>query len=155
MERINPARPLGRDDLAVFVAGPGLGEGVAVALPGGGWILIDGCRTGGNVGEDVPLRPIWSTWRRDAADTVKWMLLTHPHGDHVLGFAEVVDAVQPENIGMAGPPAPGRGLHAELSEWLTRQPPCQERPRARSRARMKCEAHGESRCLRLSQRARC
>lgn len=71
VERLRPDLALGGNDLAVFVAGPGLGEGVAVALPGGGWLLIDGCRAGGAVGDDAPLLAIWKTWRRDAGDSVK------------------------------------------------------------------------------------
>lgn len=121
MEPIDGNRRLGPDVLAIFVVGPGLGEGIAVALPGGGWILIDGCRTKGLPGEDTPLLSIWQAWRRDEDDLVRWMVLTHPHADHAAGFAAVLDAVDPGHVGLAGPPAPGRGLHAELTDWLSSQ----------------------------------
>ena len=63
---------LDRNLLYVMVAGPGFGEGVAVALPERGWILVDGCRVDGPVGEDLPLAAIVERFRRpdllDAAD---------------------------------------------------------------------------------------
>lgn len=91
------------DRLYVFVAGPGVGEGLAIALPGHGWILVDGCRaSNGAVGTDLPLLALRERFNRGAADAVEWMVLTHPHEDHSAGFAEIVNAVEPRRIGIAG-----------------------------------------------------
>ncbi|EYF03111.1 MBL fold metallo-hydrolase [Chondromyces apiculatus] len=94
---------LDRDLLHVFVAGPGLGEGIAVALPGAGWLLIDGCTTGLD-GRGLPLEAIVNRWRAPTDDPVVAMVLTHPHEDHVGGFAEVIDALSPQCIGLLSPP---------------------------------------------------
>ena len=98
---------LDRSLLHVFVAGPGFGEGIAIALPEKGWILVDGCRTGGRAGQDLPLLAILRRWRRSDDEPIEWMLFTHPHEDHADGFAEVVDALTPVRIGMMGPPRRG------------------------------------------------
>lgn len=92
---------LDRDLLHVFVAGPGQGEGIAVALPGGGWILVDGCTTGVD-SRGIPLESIVTRWRTDVTEPVLAMVLTHRHRDHVGGFAELVEAFNPGIIALAG-----------------------------------------------------
>ena len=110
---------LDRSLLHVFVAGPGRGEGVAVAFPGAGWLLIDGCRTAGReAGDDLPLKAVLEAWRRSAEDPVEWMVLTHPHSDHCEGFAELVDLLEPARIGLSGPPPPGRTALEVLQIWM-------------------------------------
>ena len=52
---------LDRSLLHVFVAGPGYGEGIAIALPGQGWLLLDGCET---THGKLPLVAILERWRR-------------------------------------------------------------------------------------------
>jgi hypothetical protein len=54
---------LPEDRLHVFVAGPGTGEGIAVALPGGRWLLIDGCQTGSGSARSYPLQAIVERFR--------------------------------------------------------------------------------------------
>jgi hypothetical protein len=100
---------LDRDLLYIFVAGPGQGEGIAVALPGGGWLLVDGCTTG-IYGEGLPLQTIVTRWRRDAGEPVVAMVLTHPHQDHVGGFAELVNAFNPTSIALVGDATAGVDL---------------------------------------------
>lgn len=92
---------LDRDLLYIFVAGPGQGEGIAVALPGVGWLLVDGCTTG-IYGDGLPLQTIVTRWRKDADEPVVAMVLTHPHRDHVGGFAELVNAFNPISIALVG-----------------------------------------------------
>lgn len=94
------------DTLYVFVAGPGTGEGIAVALPPRGWLLLDGCRCDGP--EPLPLRAIVERWRRRGDDPVDAMVLTHPHEDHAKGFAELMDAFDPRVVGVTGV-APSEG----------------------------------------------
>lgn len=99
---------LDRDHLHVFVAGPGLGEGVAVALPESGWLLVDGCTTGTD-GRGLPLEAIVTRFRASADEPVVAMVLTHPHEDHVGGFAELIDALRPRVIGLLAWESPRRG----------------------------------------------
>lgn len=69
---------------------------------------------GGRAGQDLPLLAILRRWRSSDDDPIEWMLLTHPHEDHADGFAELVDALPPERIGLMGPPPPGRALLDEI-----------------------------------------
>lgn len=66
-EELSALATLRTDLLYVFVAGPGKGEGIAVAFPGGDWLFVDGCRTS----DTFPLRSIfdrftWDTMLREA-----------------------------------------------------------------------------------------
>lgn len=84
--------------LYVFVAGPGIGEGVAVALPREGWLFVDGCRT---LSDSFPLRELFERFRRKT-DRVLGVILTHPHRDHAYGVAELIGELSPEFVGVAG-----------------------------------------------------
>ena len=123
---------LDRSFLYVFVAGPGFGEGIAIALPDSGWLLVDGCRTPGPPRDNLPLLHVLRRWRMDPdRDPVRWMIITHPHEDHAGGFAEVLDAVNPFNVGMMGPPPPGRTLLEEIRSLSNDARFTEERLRAR------------------------
>lgn len=84
---------LDREKLNFFVAGPGPGEGLAIALPRPtlGWIFIDGCKT--NTGQ-YPLHKIWERYRLDGEAT-EGIVLTHPHKDHYAGMVELIDLTAP------------------------------------------------------------
>ena len=117
-EELDDLKALDPSLLYVFVAGPGLGEGIAVALSGGGWLLVDSCRTPGPPGSDeLPLLSILKRWRRADPDPVKWLILTHPHQDHVDGFATLIDGATPDHIGLAGCDAQGPSVYEELRAW--------------------------------------
>lgn len=107
---------LDRGLLHVFVAGPGQGEALAIALPQRGWVLIDGCRTAGDVGDDLPLVEVLERWQ-GADDPVLWMVLTHPHADHADGFVDTLERAAPENVGITGPLPPGRSVLDLFRAW--------------------------------------
>lgn len=95
---------LDRTLLHVFVAGPGYGEGSAVALPGRGWIVLDGCRI--STGR-LPIAHILGRWRAPD-EPLDALLLTHPHADHSFGIREVIEQAAPRAIGLTtSPRAPG------------------------------------------------
>lgn len=78
---------LDRSLLHVFVAGPGYGEGIAAALPGSGWVLLDGCRVSRG---RLPLLEILNRWRLPG-EPIEAFLLTHPHTDHAFGVRDLLE----------------------------------------------------------------
>jgi len=92
--------PLDRSLLHVFVAGPGYGEGIAVALPQSGWIVLDGCRV--STGR-LPILAILDRWR-SSTEPVEALLLTHPHADHAFGIRETIEGAAPRRIGVTTSP---------------------------------------------------
>lgn len=106
---------LDREHLHVFVAGPGKGEGIAVALPGEGWLLVDGCTTADG---KIPLEEIVTRFRASDDEPVLAMVLTHPHDDHAGGFAELIDSLRPRTIALAGLGSGKPDLRAEVRRHL-------------------------------------
>ncbi|WP_428263161.1 MBL fold metallo-hydrolase [Haliangium sp.] len=96
----------------VFVAGPGVGEAIAVALPERGWLAFDGCRTGAR----FPLEAILKRWRRGVDDPLYAYLLTHPHSDHAAGVPQLIDTYSPQYIGVAATDPPSVSLLFEAAE---------------------------------------
>lgn len=92
--------PLDRSLLHVFVAGPGYGEGIAVALPHSGWLVLDGCRV--STGR-LPILAILDRWR-SSTEPVEALLLTHPHTDHAFGIRETIEDTAPQRIGVTTSP---------------------------------------------------
>lgn len=103
---------LARDRVHVFVAGPGIGEGCAIALPNGEWILIDGCETRPESGVEHPLRMLVERFGKNHS-SVSHLILTHPHADHVYGFIDLIEELSPDYIGVTGPD-PQKNLAREL-----------------------------------------
>lgn len=93
-------RQLDRSFLHVFVAGPGYGEGIAIALPDRGWVLVDGCET--RFGE-LPLLAIVDRWRL-VDDPIEAVLLTHPHTDHAYGIRDLIERTRPTVVGVTTSP---------------------------------------------------
>ncbi|HWO25418.1 MAG TPA: MBL fold metallo-hydrolase [Kofleriaceae bacterium] len=92
---------LDRALLYVFVAGPGNGEGLAVALPHTGWLVVDGCHV---ADEKLPLLEILETWR-DPAEAVDCLALTHPHRDHAAGIRRLIEETRPRYVALSAPPS--------------------------------------------------
>jgi len=106
---------LDRRHLHLFVAGPGMGEGLAVALPGSGWVLIDVCQLG-NEGP-YPQQEILAKYRA-ADDPILSLVLTHPHRDHVLGFSALLGAANPRDVAVTGNPPPESDLVSAVQRAL-------------------------------------
>jgi hypothetical protein len=116
-EDLDTLGPLNRELLYVFVAGPGKGEGIAVALPGAGWMLVDGCTMESG---EIPLESIVTRFRAPKDDPVLAMVLTHPHEDHVGGFAELVELFDPMTIAVAGSGTGKPDLRSIMSAQIAR-----------------------------------
>jgi hypothetical protein len=91
---------LDRSLLHVFVAGPGYGEGIAIALPEQGWLLLDGCETRDG---ELPLVAILERWRQPD-EPIDAVLLTHPHTDHAYGLRDLIEMAAPVRIGLTTSP---------------------------------------------------
>lgn len=105
---------LDRAKLSFFVAGPGPGEGLAIALPRPtlGWIFVDGCKTSPSI---FPLEQIWKRYRIDDEPTLG-IVLTHPHEDHYEGMLELIDATSPQWLACVATHHPDGGvLRAEVA----------------------------------------
>jgi hypothetical protein len=120
---ISNLREIDRGQLYLFVVGPGKGEALAIALPGQGWLIIDGCRSDRRAGGALPVERILERWRRES-DPVLAMVLTHPHADHVEGFAELLDTLSPRHVVVAGAGSlPTSSLHInaqskQVKTWM-------------------------------------
>lgn len=106
--------PLDREHLHVFVAGPGFGEGVAVALPGQGWLLIDSCevRFGG-----IALLSVVERWRSSEEEPVEALMFTHPHQDHCEGLPLLLERFQPSRVLVAGVDSEPGALELQRRYW--------------------------------------
>ncbi|MHB8872433.1 MAG: MBL fold metallo-hydrolase [Myxococcaceae bacterium] len=66
---------------------------MAVALPGAGWVAIDGCE----IGEAKILSALVKRFERPG-DRVLAFFLTHPHDDHVGGVPELLEEYRPDEV---------------------------------------------------------
>jgi beta-lactamase superfamily II metal-dependent hydrolase len=78
----------GRDEFEISVFGPGVGECVLIHLGFGDWIIVDSCRDR-DAGTAAPLSYL-NSLGIDPAVSVRAIVLTHWHDDHVAGASEVV-----------------------------------------------------------------
>lgn len=74
---------LAAHELHVLVFGPGTGELVAVRAPPDDWLIVDGCGVG-----RTRYGPALLAHYRASPQLIA---LTHPHRDHAVGVADVVD----------------------------------------------------------------
>lgn len=82
--------------LRVLVFGPGHGEAIIVILPDRSLGVVDGCRepTDGNAaGRGDPVREFIGAWLACHPDCrIRFVALTHPHGDHYAGLGRLIEA---------------------------------------------------------------
>lgn len=121
--------PLDRSLLHVFVAGPGYGEGIAVALPHSGWLVLDGCRVSRG---RLPILAILDRWR-SSTEPVEALLMTHPHADHAFGVRETIEGTAPLRIGMTtSPMSPALAFAAAEAELAAASPSSLDQLRRRT-----------------------
>jgi len=104
---------LDRTKLNLFLAGPGRGEGMAIALPAPalGWIFVDGCKVDPGV---FPLEALWRRYRQ-GEEATEGIVLTHPHDDHYEGMIELLDSTSPRWLAcVATHHADGGSLEKEI-----------------------------------------
>ena len=82
------ATPPHADEVEVSLFGPGFGECILVHLGSGNWLLVDSC-----FDQRRRVQPALAYLRRighDPASTVRLVVATHWHDDHIRGLTEVV-----------------------------------------------------------------
>ena len=84
------AKPPAGDQVEVTVIGPGFGECVIAHTGEGQWLIVDSCRDPES-GKAAPLLYLQALGI-DPAASVKWVVSTHWHADHVAGISDVVSA---------------------------------------------------------------
>ena len=82
------ATPPRADEVEVSLFGPGFGECILVHLGSGNWLLVDSC-----FDQRRRVQPALAYLRQigyDPASTVRLIVATHWHDDHIRGLTEVV-----------------------------------------------------------------
>lgn len=79
------------DRLTLFVFGPGVGELVALHVPPGVWILVDGCSVGQSYAEALLEHYEAEMGMPPRLGLVLW---THPHSDHAGGLPDLLKRVE-------------------------------------------------------------
>lgn len=83
------SNPPNADSLEVSLFGFGVGEGLAIHVGGGDWVLVDSCRS---TRTDIPIHLAYlDALGVDAKTAVKLIVATHWHDDHVSGLSHLVE----------------------------------------------------------------
>ena len=86
----NSTIPPADDELEVSIFGPGIGESVVVHVGNGDWVIVDSCMaTGGRLPVGIQYLNDLGV---DPAASVRLIIATHFHDDHIRGLCAVVEA---------------------------------------------------------------
>lgn len=75
------------EEFELTLIGPGYGESVVLHLGGGAWVIVDSCVD--SEGAPRPLRYL-DDLGVDPTESVRFVVATHWHDDHIRGMAQVV-----------------------------------------------------------------
>jgi competence protein ComEC len=117
--------------LTITMLDVGQGDGIVVRTPRGHVILIDSggrlergpARDGRSPAELVGERVVLAYLKREGVRHVDLLVNTHPHGDHVGGFAPIVRALRVDAIADSGQTYGGRAFNDGLREAALRHVP--------------------------------
>lgn len=87
--------PLGSLTLAVY--GPGTGEAQVLRFPDGSFGVVDGCRA-----QKGGVDPVRRLLERFPDRVLRFVCLTHAHGDHFGGLLDLIDIYTPKLLLWAG-----------------------------------------------------
>ena len=80
-------KPPGNNEIEITLFGPSYGESVILKLPNVGWFVIDSCRF---TSDNLTINPALEYLKSQNVESLKAVILTHPHEDHYLGLAEII-----------------------------------------------------------------
>ena len=87
-------------ELEIVVFGPGVGESILLHLGENDWFVIDSCKY---PGDSTPAALQYLTWIGvDPTVSVKRILATHWHDDHIKGLGDIVRACPNAKFAMSG-----------------------------------------------------
>jgi beta-lactamase superfamily II metal-dependent hydrolase len=89
--------------LDLHVIGAGKGESVVLRLPDGSWGVVD-CYA--SVPDDPDTNPTAVFLRQQGVKTLDFVCLTHPHDDHFVGMARLIDEFRPREFWRFGALSP-------------------------------------------------
>ena len=98
-------KPLGQlappasDDLEISIFGPGYGESIVLHIGNGQWILVDSCLEPVS-GDAVALRYL-TDLGVDVESSVRFIVATHWHDDHIRGLARVLDRCKSAKVAIS------------------------------------------------------
>ncbi len=122
--------PPAPEEFELTVIGPGYGESVVVHLGRGAWMIVDSCVDSG--GAPHPLRYL-EDLGIEPAESVRFVVATHWHDDHIRGMAQVVTRCLRARFCCSGALA--------RREFLVAVGKSEERPRSRVSSGLR-ELHG-------------
>ncbi len=123
--------PIADGRLTITMLDVGQGDGIVVRTPRGHVVLIDtggrlergGSDRGPSPAELVGERVVLGYLKHRGIRTVDLLLITHPHGDHVGGFAPVVRALRVRAVADSGQQYGGRAFNDGMREATSRRIP--------------------------------
>jgi len=88
--------PPASNELEISIFGPGYGESIVLHIGNGEWILVDSCLEP-NSGEPAALQYL-TALGLGVESSVKLIVATHWHDDHVRGLAQILDKCKSANV---------------------------------------------------------
>jgi competence protein ComEC len=112
-----PVLPHAGNDLELHVLDVGQGDALALRSPRGRWLLVDagGAWRSGDAGRSV----VWPFLRARGGD-VTWLVMTHPHADHVGGVRSLVGLAGVDTVWDSGYPGTSPAYREALDSALAR-----------------------------------
>ena len=93
-------QPPAHDELEISIFGPGYGESVALHIGAGQWVLVDSC-SDPNTGGPALLEYLHNL-NIDLTQSVRLIVATHWHDDHVRGISNVLDQCKAAKLAISG-----------------------------------------------------
>jgi len=88
--------PPASNELEISIFGPGYGESIVLHIGNGEWILVDSCLEPYS-GEPAALTYL-TALGLGVESSVKLIVATHWHDDHVRGLAQILDKCKSANV---------------------------------------------------------
>ncbi len=108
------------DELEITLIGAGsdAGESVVVHLANGKWMIIDSCKSGGEV---LPL--LYLSKKEVDLKDVAYVICTHWHTDHIEGLSEIIDGCKNAILGIPGFFKQEKVFKALFTDYYNRKSP--------------------------------